>query len=227
LATAADAGFNLATAVPAGTETNNASTNSHVVSDKVGNNTTAGPIAGNMVDKKPPAITITQPAATTYTHSSTLTLNYTVTDGGSGVASVTPTMNGSATVGGIGLPSGRAISLLTNLPLGANIFAIKAADQVANLSTTSVTFTIIVTAQSMIDDITQLQTGGAISMNTNSLLAKLNNALADRASGMCGPAGNLYGAFIDEVMAQTGKGITPAAAAILIADAQYLIAHCP
>jgi hypothetical protein len=29
------------------------------------------------------------------------------------------------------------------------------------------------------------------------------------------------------VTAQTGKSITPRAAAILIADAQYLITHCP
>jgi hypothetical protein len=29
------------------------------------------------------------------------------------------------------------------------------------------------------------------------------------------------------VQAQTGKKITPTAAAVLIMDAQYLIAHCP
>jgi hypothetical protein len=32
---------------------------------------------------------------------------------------------------------------------------------------------------------------------------------------------------INEVQAQTGKGITAFAAAILIADAEYLIANCP
>jgi hypothetical protein len=94
-------------------------------------------------------------------------------------------------------------------------------------SNLSVTFTIIVTAQSMIDDLNQLQASGAISGNANSLLAKLNNALSKQTSGQCNPAGNMYGAFINEVMAQNGKTITPAAAAILIADAQYLITHCP
>ncbi|MGD0091851.1 MAG: hypothetical protein ABSE73_18205, partial [Planctomycetota bacterium] len=84
-----------------------------------------------------------------------------------------------------------------------------------------------VTPQSIIGDMKFLQASGAITLNTNSLLAKLNNALAERKSGKCGPAGNVYAAFIHEVMAQTGKGITPAAAAILIADAQYLEAHCP
>jgi hypothetical protein len=228
LANPADASFNVTTSVPAGTETNNAFTNSHAVLDKVGNSATAGPIGGNMVDKKPPSIVINQPTATPYVHSATLTLNYAVTDGGSGVGVVIPTMNGSTTVGGLGLPSGRMINLLTLLPLGSNTFAISATDNVGNGSSASVTFTIIVTPQSIIDDITQFLASGAISANiANSLLAKLNNALAARNRGQCGPAGNIYQAFINEVNAQTGKGITPAAAAILIADAQYLIAHCP
>jgi len=41
------------------------------------------------------------------------------------------------------------------------------------------------------------------------------------------PAGNIYRAFEHEVEAQAGKGIDPNAAAILIGDAEYLIAHCP
>ncbi len=228
LAVPADASFNLTTSVPVGTETNNAATNSLAVADKVGNSTTAGPISGNMVDKKPPVITITQPAATTYTHSSTLTLNYGVTDGGSGVKTVTPTMNGSGTVGGSTIVNGLAINLLTALPLGPNTFAITAMDNVLNTSNASVTFTIIVTAASIIADVNQFVTSGAVDSNTaNGLLAKLNSAAADRSKGNCTPAGNVYGAFINEVNAQTGKGITAAAAAILIADAQYLQTHCP
>ncbi len=228
LASAADASFNLTTSVPVGTETNSAFTNSRTVFDVAGNSTARGPIGPNMVDRKPPAIVINQPMATQYVHSATLTLNYTVTDGGSGVGTVTPTMNGSTTVGGSGLPSGRMINLLTTLPLGPNTFAITAADKVNNTSLASVTFTIIVTPQSIIGDVNQLQASGDISAGiAAALLAKLNAALAKRNAGQCDPAGNIYGAFINQIMAQTGKGITPAAAAILIADAQYLIAHCP
>ena len=94
LADAADAAFDLSTSVPAGTETANALTSTREVCDAVGNCATAGPIGGNMVDKKAPAIVIIQPAATEYTHSDTLVLDYSVTDGGSGVATVTPTMDG-------------------------------------------------------------------------------------------------------------------------------------
>jgi hypothetical protein len=228
LASAADASFNLTTSVPVGTETNSAFTNSRTVFDVAGNSTSQSPIGPNMVDKKAPTIVINQPMATQYVHSATLTLNYTVTDGGSGVGTVTPTMDGSTTVGGSGLPSGQMINLLTTLPLGPNTFAIAAADKVNNQSSASVTFTIIVTAASIVDDVNQLQGSGAISANiAGALLAKLNAALAKRNAGQCGAAANIYLAFINQVMAQTGKGITPAAAAILIADAQYLIAHCP
>jgi hypothetical protein len=228
LANPSDASFNVTTSVPAGTETATANTGSHAVPDAVGNTTTAGPIGPNKVDKKPPVITITQPSATTYTHSSTLTLNYTVADGGSGLASFTPTMNGNLTVNGIPLSSGSAIPLLVNLPLGPNTFAISATDNVGNNGTVSVTFTIIVTAQSMMDDINQLAGSGAIAANeVNSLMQKLSNAADQRSKGNCTSSGNQYQAFINEVNAQTGKSITPAAAAILIADAQYLITHCP
>jgi alpha-tubulin suppressor-like RCC1 family protein len=227
LANAADASFSLTTSVATGTETSNASTGGHAVADNVGNTTNAGPIGGNKVDKKPPTITINQPTAGNYTHSSTLTLNYTVTDGGSGPGTVTPKMNGGSTLGGSGLPSGRVINLLTDLPLGANTFAIAASDNVGNNGSASVTFNIIVTPQSIMDDVTQFAASGDLTVNTNSLLVKLNAALAARNAGQCTEAAGNYGAFVNEVNAQTGKKITPAAAAILVGDAQYLIAHCP
>jgi hypothetical protein len=34
-------------------------------------------------------------------------------------------------------------------------------------------------------------------------------------------------AFISELSAQSGKGVDATAAAIMVADAQYLIVHCP
>jgi hypothetical protein len=229
LANPADAFFSLSTSVPAGAETASAFTNSHQFCDVVGNCATAGPIGPNMIDKKPPTIMISSPTSTQYTHSSTLTLSYTVTDGGSGVGTVTSTMNGSTTAGGSVISSGLVINLLTALPTGQNTFAISAADQVANKVSASVIFTIIVTPQSIIGDVNQFFASGAISSSSveSGLLQKLNDALTARNAGQCGQAGNVYSAFINQVMGQSGKGITAAAAAILIADAQYLIAHCP
>jgi hypothetical protein len=228
LALAANANFTLSTSLPALTETNNALTSQNQVFDVAGNSSTAGPIGGNKIDKKPPVITIVQPAATTYTHSSTLTLNYTVTDSGSGIATVSPTMNGSTTVAGLGLSSGQAIPLLTSLALGPNTFTINSTDKVGNHSSQPITFTIIVTAQSIIADVNQFIASGAVNPKGSSLLlGTLNNALPKQTAGQCLDAANIYNAFISAVQAQTGKSITPIAAAILIADAQYLQTHCP
>jgi hypothetical protein len=89
-------------------------------------------------------------------------------------------------------------------------------------------FMIIVTPQSLIDDVNQFAAAGKIAQNeVNSLLSKLASAAKARAKGDCVNAATIYTAFISEVRAQSGKKIDPTAAQILIADAQYLIAHCP
>jgi hypothetical protein len=87
LANAVDASFSLTTNVPAGTEDANASTNSHAVADAVGNSATAGPIAGNKVDKKAPAITCSLPAPLFYLNQAPANVTGVAADAGSGPAS--------------------------------------------------------------------------------------------------------------------------------------------
>jgi hypothetical protein len=125
--------------------------------------------------------------------------------------------------------AGRAIDLLTALPLGQHTFTVNALDNVRNASPQgSVTFTLVVTAESVAQSVNQLLASGAVAAKSGpSLQAKLTKAMAKRNAGRCDVASNMYGAFINEMSAQSGKSITPTAAAILIADAQYLIAHCP
>jgi len=225
----ADAAFVLWTHVPAGTETANAFTDSREVCDMVGNCVTAGPIGGNMVDKKAPVIAIVEPMATEYTHSDTMVLDYSVTDGGSGVHTVNATMDGDTMLAGEGLSSGRAILLLTTLALGDHTFEVGADDNVGNVSPTeSVTFSIVVTPESMIEAISIFEGLGDIApVLSKSLLAKLRAAAVKFHAGDCMTAANLYSAFIHEVEAQRNKKITSFAADILITDAQYLIANCP
>jgi kumamolisin len=229
LANSSDSNFTLSTSVPTGTETNNAQTDTHQVCDVAGNCATAGPIGGNMVDKKPPVITIPAPTATNYAHSATLTLNYAATDGGSGVQSITATMDGSPTIAGQPITNGQSINLLTTLPLGQHTFTVTSTDNVGNQSSQSVTFTIVVTAQSIKSDVTQFYNSRAITNQgiETSLLATLNAAASARSAGDCTTAANDYRAFIHQVNADTPAYITPNAANIMIADAQYLIAHCP
>jgi hypothetical protein len=88
---------------------------------------------------------------------------------------------------------------------------------------------VIVTPDSIKGDVTQFLGAGKIKNNgeANSLLAKLNAAANARAAGNCVTANNIYQAFINELNAQSGKGVDAAAAAIMIGDAHYLMAHCP
>lgn len=180
-----------------------------------------------ILDNTPPVITIIQPQATAYTHTATLTLNYSVDDGtGSGVASFTPTMDGAITLSdGTSLQSGQPIRLLKQ-SLGTHTFRVSTSDNVNNSSSSSITFTIIVTPASILEDVQQFLQDGAIENSgiANSLLAKLS-AAQDRAD--CSASANNYQAFINELQAQSGKGVSADAAATMIADAEYLIAHCP
>jgi hypothetical protein len=86
-----------------------------------------------------------------------------------------------------------------------------------------------VTPVSIMSDVTQFQQSGAIKNAglAGSLLSKLTAAATARVAGNCFTAANIYQAFINELNAQSGKGVDPIAAANLIADAQFLIANCP
>lgn len=183
-----------------------------------------------VLDNTPPSIDIVSPQPRPYTHAETLTLGYSESDGaGSGIASATASLDGATTLDGHELPSGQAINLLTELALGPHSFTVQSADHVTNAGQSSVSFTVVVTADSIKQDVTQFLAAGLIKNAglANSLLAKLNAAANARSRGQCETAANQYNAFIDALQAQAGKGIDANAAAIMIADAQYLIANCP
>jgi hypothetical protein len=128
LAAPADASFVLTTAVPAGTETSAATTDSRTVSDNAGNSTFAAAIGDIKVDKKVPSITVSSPTATSYTLNQPLTANYQCADGGSGVASCAgPVASGAA--------------MATTTP-GTATFVVTGTDRVGNAGTQSVTYSV-------------------------------------------------------------------------------------
>ena len=130
LANATDASFTLTTNVPIGTETADAATNSHQVCNTVGQCTTVGPITGNKVDKKPPTITITSPAANaTYQLNAIVGASHAADDGGSGLFS------GGATLGN-GSP-------IDTSSAGTKTFWVTATDAVGNQSTLTVTYSVV------------------------------------------------------------------------------------
>jgi len=121
LSNAADANFSLSTSVPAGTETTNAATGTRPVCDVAGNCATAGPIDGNMVDKKPPTISASAPTAgSTYLVNQTVNASYSCTDGGSGVA----TCSGTVASG----------SPIDTTSVGSKSFTVNSTDKVGNVA---------------------------------------------------------------------------------------------
>ncbi len=148
LANAADAAFTLSTTVPAGTETNAASTGSHDVYDVAGNMTTAGPIGGHKIDKKAPAISITSPTAVVYILNQPVAATYACTDGGSGVASCAgPVASGSN---------------FTTAAAGVQAFTVNASDQVGNLSSSAVSYTVAYNVCLLYDPTKAKQAGSTI-----------------------------------------------------------------
>jgi hypothetical protein len=188
------------------------------------------------LDNTPPVISIAQPQAMAYPHSAMLTLNYNINDGtGSGVASFTPTMDGRLTLpGAVGLQSGQSINLLTELALGSHTFSVASTDNVNNTGTTSVTFSIIVTPDSIKGDVTEFLSAGCIDNGgiANALISKLSAAQAAISGGNIQTAINTLTALKNQISAQAGKhiatsctitgvGINPAT--VLFLDVQALI----
>ncbi len=149
LANSSDASFSLTTNVPTGTETANASTGAHSVCDVAGNCANAGPIGGNMVDKKPPTISITIPTNTSYLLNQAISANYACSDGGSGVATCTGTV-----------ASGAGIDTAS---VGSKTFIVNAADKVGNVSPPqSVTYTVAYNLCLLYDPTRSAQSGSTI-----------------------------------------------------------------
>ncbi len=129
LLNASDASFALVTNVPANTEDANAATNGRQVCDAAGNCATAGPVAGNKVDKKAPDIQIASPAqGASYAVGQQAAADYDCADAGSGVAACAGTV-----------ASG---SLIDTSSPGTKTFNVTATDAAGNASSRSVTYTV-------------------------------------------------------------------------------------
>jgi hypothetical protein len=170
-------------------------------------------------DVDAPIITINSPTATDYLHTDSLTLDFSAVDvGDAGLLDVWANLDGMPVV------NGQVIDLLT-LSVGDHTLTVYAIDNANNQSSTAVTFTVYTTVQNLEDIITQLYEEGKIDEEGvyNSLLVKLNYFLQAFEEGNVCDAASKLNDFINEVSAQSGKHITPDAAALLSADAQWLV----
>ncbi len=171
------------------------------------------------VDANAPVITIASPAGV-YPHCGTVAVSFGATDEPAGVAEVTATIDGNP------IANGASIGLLWGA-LGTHTLAVTATDTVGNTSSSSVSFGVIATIESLICACNQLYAEGQIDNEgiLNSLLVKL--AKYEKDNGDVPDAKNYLKNFINHVEAQSGKHMSVAAANLLLSDAAYIIAHLP
>jgi 2',3'-cyclic-nucleotide 2'-phosphodiesterase (5'-nucleotidase family) len=174
-----------------------------------------------ITDTTAPVITIVAPTATSYLHPTSLKLDFIAEDvGPAGLKDVWADLDGVAVI------NGQVIDLYT-LALGDHTLTVYAMDKAYNQSSKSVTFKIIATTESLLSGVTRFYSEGKIDNQgiANSLTKKVENAQKSLEKGKPDTAINQLNAFINEVQAQSGKHITTEAANLLIADAQWVIAH--
>jgi hypothetical protein len=153
-------------------------------------------------DVTPPAITINVPAATTYTHPTKLTLEFSAVDGldgttpsfapPSGVKTLTATLDDKT------VTSGQVIDLLP-MPLGSShTLTVTAADYYGNTATKEVMFSVTATVPSLNCSVNRFYLEGMIKNagTRNSLLAKLSSAQAYLDAGLAKQAINQLNTFI-------------------------------
>jgi hypothetical protein len=169
-----------------------------------------------ITDTTPPVITINAPQAKMYLNSDPLTIDFTVTDDISGVRTVT------ATLDGVPVANGEVIKLYMLAAGSTHEFVVTAMDKAYNTTSATVTFTVETTIPSMMTVVTNLYDDGLISKADvyQGLMDKLQ--AADKAKKKETKI-NILNAFISQVEAQSGKGITPEAAELLITDVRWLI----
>jgi len=193
-----------------------------------------------ILDNTPPVITINQPTAKQYTHADAFTIDYSVSDGtGSGVKSDTAKMDGSTTLpNGTPVTNGLLIDLFSEMTLGTHTFSVSAVDNVNNASTKSVTFSIIVTPDSLEKETNLFLGFGCIDNGgiANSLISKIEAAKSRIAAGDTHVAINTLSALLNQLEAQAGQHVSTGCtdpnthtqfnpAQVLITDLETLLAN--
>ena len=176
-----------------------------------------------------PVVTINSPLAQAYLHPDFLTLDFSAVDGADGTTPSLAPPSGVMTVEGWldGSPvvNGQKIDLFT-LALGSHDMKVTATDFYGNASTQVVTINVTATIDSLTSSVTRLYKEGKI---TNkgvyySLMDQLRMAAKSSKPELTSMWLNK---FICDVRLFSGRYINRSATSMLVADAQYVIAHLP
>jgi hypothetical protein len=185
--------------------------------DRAGNVESPLPASLVAIDSFAPVATIASPEARDYLHSENVLVSFSAADSGSGVQSVSAALDGGA------VQNSQSISLPTQ-SLGPHTIEVFASDVAGNSASQSVSFQIVATIDSLIASVNiYAQQGKIAAANQRSLLAKLNDAKAALDRGNTSSASAKLRDFIDQCTTQSGRGISADAAAVLTADAEWVL----
>jgi hypothetical protein len=185
--------------------------------DRAGNVESPGASRTFMIDSVPPALAISSPASTEYPHTASVQVSFMATEALSGLAVTGATLDGAA------VANGQTIQLLT-LALGTHIVEVFATDRAGNTSSAGVGYTVVASIDSLTGAVNSLVSSRQIDPSVGrSLLVKLQEAKQAISRGSLTAARGKLSDFKSQVSAKSGQGITPAAAQLLIADADYVL----
>jgi hypothetical protein len=188
---------------------------------------TAVDIAGNdaqvtvtdiNIDKTPPVVTITSPLPQTYANIESFEILWTAQDTLSGINTVNGEMDGAA------VSYGQLVELRL-VAAGEHTITVFALDKADNVTTVSTDFFVTVDIDGLIASVEYMCQEGWINSPgiCTSYLAKLYNAEKAIDRGQCHVAENVLNAFIKELKALSGIGLTVEAANVSKTNALYVI----
>lgn len=173
------------------------------------------------LDTTAPAIAITSPApeGVVFDTDDLSSIEWTATDGGSGVETETVTFDGAASTRG-------AVLDMFLLAPGTHTIVVSAADKLGNASSLTRTFKVEATSASLVSNVARACAEGLIEAQLcNSLSTKVEHAAREHAQGDHRVEHNVLGAWINQLEAQRGKKVDTATANRFIAFANDLIAR--
>jgi hypothetical protein len=114
-------------------------------------------------------------------------------------------------------------------PLGTHTLTADASDVASNAASTTEDFALVATVDNLVETIAALRRSGFIDSDgvAQSLSAKAEAAMKQAHSGNQTAALHQLQALLIELRAQSGQHVTTAAADLLAADVEYVMAHLP
>lgn len=174
-----------------------------------------------VLDTTAPAITVTSPApeGVVFDTDDLSSIQWTATDGGSGVATESVTFDGAASTRG-------AVLDMFLLSPGTHTVVVQAADKLGNASSATRTFKVQATSESLVSNAKRACAESLVDASIcNALLVKVEQAARKHAEGAHAVEQNVLDAWINQLEALRGKKVDLATANRFIAFAADLVAR--